>query len=76
MNVMTNALNKMTAMTYKVDEKLKKMGKEPYGVKKLTETEQRDMYKNLTGEKLGKLIQEHGLAKVNEWLYDMEVKYG
>lgn len=74
MNITTNAMQRLTKILTNTHEALGKMATEPYGVRKLTEREQWDMYKNLTAERLGELIEEQGLAKVNDWLYRMEQK--
>ena len=68
MNVMTQAMEKLTDMLYKSDATLKKMGAEPYGMRKLTPTEQRKAFENLTPQSLNELINEHGVDDVNEWL--------
>lgn len=57
-------LERMTGM----DAKLKEYGAEKYGMVKGTEKEKREMFRNLTPQKLGQLIQEHGADQVNEWL--------
>lgn len=72
MNILTNAMNKMTKMLLDSDSKLKEYGKEPYGIKKLTPKEQRDEYDNLTPDKLKAMIQEHGVEEVNKWMSRFE----
>jgi len=72
MNIATSTMEKTTQMLRSMDKKLKAMGQIPYGVRKATLKEQRQMYANLTEGQLYELIQKHGKGKVNEWLYKME----
>jgi len=68
MNPATNSMEKLTQMLRNTDTKLKEMGKTPYGARKATEKEQRDMFENLTESKLIDLIERYGEDKVNTWL--------
>lgn len=71
-----NTLSRVMEHTYKmlsnVDAQFKKMGKEPYGVRKATPAEQRRMYENLTPEELWKLINTEGLDETNKFLAKFE----
>jgi len=72
MNLATMTMERMTKMLRAVDQKYKEFSTEPYGVRKLTLGEQRQMYENLTEEQLYEMIEEHGINAVNKWLYRME----
>ena len=77
MNLATETMNKMYKMLSKSDSKLKEMGKEPYGQRKLSEREQYQKYKELTPEKLIDTLaglDSKGFKQFNEWLYRMEQK--
>jgi len=67
-NLMTNAMEKMTQMLIKTDEKLAKYGVEPYGMKRTTAKEQREMFDNLTPGELENMLQTYGPDAVNEFL--------
>lgn len=68
MNIATNAMEKMTEMVRAVDRKYKEMATEPYGTRKATAREQRQMIASMTPEKLMSLINQYGVKSVNEWL--------
>lgn len=68
MNLMTNAMEKLTKMLVNTDSKLKGYATEPYATKKLTPGEQREKIKNMTSGELLALINERGIDAVNEWL--------
>ncbi|GAI41095.1 unnamed protein product [marine sediment metagenome] len=68
MNIATNAMERLTKMSLKTHEKLKAMGAIPYGMEKLTPAQQKQMFDNLTPQKLEQLILQHGEAEVNKWL--------
>ena len=70
MNLATNQMEKMTDMMRKTDARLKEMGKEPYGMRKLTEAEQMQQYRNLTPEKIFEMI-ETSMAMMLEIIYKM-----
>ena len=72
MNILTNSMNRLTKMLTLTDDKLKEMGKEPYGTRKATPKEQRQMYENLTEGQLYGMVEKHGQDAVNKWLYRME----
>lgn len=72
MNVATMAMQKMTDLLKATDQKFKEFATEPYGVRKATLKEQREMYENLTEGQLYELIEKHGVDEVNNWLYKME----
>lgn len=74
MNPLTNSMERLTRMLLNTDNKLKKMGEMGYGLRKATPAEQKQMYENLTPEKLFQLIDKHGLAKVNTWMAKHEEK--
>jgi len=76
MNIATNSMEKLTGMLRNTDAKLKEMGKIPYGVKKATKREQRDMFENLTESKLIDLVERYGEEKVNAWLNKFMPKEG
>ena len=65
-------------MLVNTDQKLKDMGIEPYGKRKLTAKQQRERIKNLTPGELWQMIQEHGEDEVNALLqkYWQEENYG
>lgn len=65
---MTNTMQRLTKMLLNTDEKLKQMGTEPYGVRKLTAKEQRERIANMTPQEMTNLIKEHGIEEVNDWL--------
>jgi len=68
-NLMTVVQNKMTDIYKRVDAKLKDYGGDmPYGVRKMTPTEQRQRYENLTPEGLMDLRNQYGEESVNKWL--------
>ena len=68
MNILTNSMERLTKMLTLTDAKLKEMGKEPYGVRKLTPREQKEKFDNLTPGELWKMIDEQGPDEVNAWL--------
>jgi len=68
MNLLTNSMERLTKMLLQTDAKLKTMGAEPYGVRKTTQAEQRQMYQNLTPDQLFQMIDKYGTAEVNKWL--------
>jgi hypothetical protein len=51
------------------DDKFKKMGTEPYGVRKITPVEDRQRYQNLTQDGLLDMINQYGVDDVNKWLW-------
>lgn len=68
-NIMTDVLQEIVKIqgdVHKVLEGFK--GDMGYGKVKATEKDQREMFRNLTPQKLGELIREHGPDQVNEWL--------
>jgi len=71
-NVMTNTMEKTTEMLRATDKKLKAWGETPYGTRKATPKEQRQMYENLTEGQLYEMVEKHGQDAVNKWLYRME----
>ena len=68
MNAATNSMNRLTKMLFNIDDKLKKMGTEPYGRRKATAKEQKDRVQNLTSQELLTMIDQHGAESTNEWL--------
>lgn len=68
MNLQTNAMERLTKMLVDCDTKLKTYGVEPYGMRKLTDKEQRERVKNMTPGELESLIVEYGEAPVNKLL--------
>lgn len=68
MNILTNSMERLTKMLTLTDAKLKEMGKEPYGIRKLTPREQKEKFDNLTPGELWKMIDEQGPDEVNKWL--------
>lgn len=72
MNLMTDSMEKLTRILRKTDSKLKEYGREPYGVRKATPSEQREMYENLTVPQFYELVDKHGLEAVNKWLRRFE----
>ena len=68
-NVMTTIQNNVTETLIKVNERLKYYaGDMPYGMKKATPKEQRDMFENLDAKGLSDLINQYGADEVNEML--------
>lgn len=77
MNIATNTMERLTKMLLNTDSHLKKMATEPYGKRKATAREEREMYENLTPEGLWQMIDEKGADEVNAWLSRFEEKqYG
>jgi len=79
MNLATNSMERLTKMLKATDAKLKGFGVEPYGQRKATLAEQRDMYRNLTEEQLFDLYDREGYEATNRWLTKMqteEAKHG
>ncbi len=72
MNIATNTMERLTKMLLNTDSHLKKMGSEPYGKRRATPKEEREMYDNLTSDKLMQMIDEKGVDNVNEWLSRFE----
>ncbi len=72
MNLMTDSMERLTNMLKLTDSKLKGYGAEPYGQRKATPKEQREMYENLTEEQYWELIDEHGEKAVNDWMNRMQ----
>ena len=68
MNIMTNAMEKVTNMLLESDSKFKKYGTEPYGIRELTEKEQRERFENLTPQELKAMVDQYGPDEVNAWL--------
>ena len=73
-NIMTNVMEKATKMLIQADRRVAELGREPYGVVKLSAKEQRQMYDALRPEDLYPLIQEHGVDAVNQFLAKFENK--
>jgi hypothetical protein len=71
---MSNVLERTTKMLIAADRRMEELGKEPYGVTKLSPKEQRQMYDALRPEDLYPLIQEHGVDSVNKFLAKFENK--
>lgn len=67
-NVMTEAMEKMTKMLIGADEKLVKYGAVPYGQRKATQKEQRQMFDNLTPDQLFQMREQYGEGAVNKFL--------
>ena len=67
-NLMTSAMNRMTDMLIRTDEKLAEYGVTPYAIRKATVKEQREQFKNLTPGELRNLIETYGVDEVNNWL--------
>ena len=76
MNIFTNSMERLTKMVEQTDEKLKQMGTEPYGVRRLTDKEQRERYENLTPNGLLAMIREHGVDETNKFLSKFMPKEG
>ena len=74
MNIMSNVLERVTKMLMSADRRMEELGKEPYGVTRLSPKEQRQMYEALQPGDLMPLIQEHGQDKVNAFLAKFENK--
>lgn len=72
MNLATDTMLKMTEMLRDINGKFKEFATEPYGTRKSTPKEQREMYENLTEGQLYEMIDKHGIDDVNKWLYKME----
>ena len=71
-NLLTESMERLYKMMGNTDAKLKEYAQEPYGQRKTTPKEQRDMYENLTVEQFEDLVGKHGLEEVNKWLLKME----
>ena len=67
-SVMTEALLRASQMLQNTDNKLKEMGKMPYGMVRATPKEQKQAFENLTPEQLQGLIMKHGYDEVNDYL--------
>lgn len=78
MNIMTNAMERVTQMLLEQDAKFKKYGVEPYGVRQLTAKEQREKFENLTPQELKSMVEQYGQDEVNAWLQKFwkEDEYG
>ena len=72
MNIMTNSMQRLTKMLLQTDARLKEFGKEPYGVRKATPKEQREMYENLTEPQFFQMVDTYGIEAVNKWLKRFE----
>jgi hypothetical protein len=68
MNIMTEAMERLTKMLEATDERLKQYGVEPYGMREATPSEERARFENLTTHELARLVREQGKDKVNKWL--------
>ena len=74
MNLATNSMERLTKMLGKTDARLKEFGIEPYGMRKTTPKEQRQMYESLTEEQLFDLYDREGYDAVNKFLSRYEPK--
>ena len=78
MNLATETMQYMTEILRGVDKVYKKYASDPYATRKLSEAEQRDLYRSLTPEKMFDAVQNMKDAKefrnFNEWLFKMEQK--
>ena len=74
MNLLTESMERLTKMLVNTDSKLKGMATLPYGTRKLSSSEQRKNYENLTQEQLMDMLEEHGVDSVNAWLSRFEEK--
>jgi len=76
MNILDNASERIYKTLGKVDSKFKKMGKEPFGIRKMTLAEQRRAYENLTPDELMRMIERYPIEDINAWLSKFEVNNG
>lgn len=74
MNLATNSMERLTKMLRRADIRLKEFGVEPYGTRKATPGEQREMYENLTEEQLFDLYDREGYDAVNRFLNRFQPK--
>lgn len=72
MNLATETMLKIREQLGDFEKQVEQYATEPYGVRKSTAKEQRQMYENLTEGQLYEMIEKHGLDDVNKWLYKME----
>ena len=78
MNLSSNILRHMQEIRRATHRQVQKMATEPYATRKLSEAEQRNLYRSLTPEKMFDAVQNMKDAKefrdFNEWLFKMEQK--
>jgi len=72
MNIMTIVQEGVYQKLKQFDEHVKNSVTEPYGQRKSTLKEQKEMYQNLTPEKFLELERTEGLVPLNKWLSRME----
>jgi hypothetical protein len=68
MNLATETMKKLTNMLTNTDSKLAEWGKEPFATRKITPTEDRLRFQNLTQDDLLDMIEKHGYEDVNKWI--------
>ena len=68
MNILTEAMSRATKLLKNVDGKFKDMGTEGYGLRPITDAEDRRKFKNLTQDDLLDMVQQYGYEDVEKWL--------
>ena len=78
MNLLTNAQERLAKMLINIDRQLQRLGDTPYGVRKATPAEQRQLFERVRGNNdlLLDLANKQGMEEVNSWLNKMEKQYG